>query len=232
VTVTDPHGASGTATVQVQVGTGSGANRAPTVRAAADPATGTAPLNVRFSSAGTDPDGDRLTYTWSFGDGGQAAGATANHRYTAAGTYTATVTVRDPAGLAGTATVQVTVNARGAQGGVRGESESNSLVKLSRTWNIRKVLRTGLRYRVSCESACRVTSKLRLGDRTIGSASAKRVKAGKTRTVVVRINKRLRGSFVDAMRRADVRRVSATLVTKIRMSGETETIRRKVTLKR
>ncbi len=232
VTVSDEHGATGTATVQIVVGTPGTANRAPTVRAAADPASGRAPLNVRFSSAGSDPDGDQLTYSWSFGDGGQAAGATATHRYATAGTYTATVTARDPAGLTGTATVTVTVNPRTAQGGVQGQSTSSALVKLTRTWNVRKVLRSGLRYRVSCKAACRVTSKLRLGKRTIGSASAKRVKAGKSRTIVVRISKRLRGNFVDAMRKADVRRIRASLITKVSSGGKTTTISRKVTLKR
>ena len=232
VTVRDEHGATGTATVQIQVGTPAGANRAPTVSAAANPATGTAPLNVRFTSAGSDPDGDQLTYSWSFGDGGQAAGGAVNHRYTTPGTYTATVTARDPAGLTGTATVTVTVNPRGGQAGLQGQSTSNSLVTLTRTWNVRKVLSSGLRYRVSCKAACRVTSKLRLGKRTIGSASAKRVKAGKSRTIVVRISKRLRGNFVDAMRKADVRRVRASLITKIRSGGKTTTISRRVTLKR
>ena len=51
---------------------------------------------------------------WAFGDGGQAAGTEATHTYTTPGTYTATVTVSDPRGASGTATVQVVVTA--AQG--------------------------------------------------------------------------------------------------------------------
>ena len=85
-------------------------NQAPTVTAAADPRSGTAPLTVEFSSHAVDADGDDLLVTWAFGDGGQAAGAEATHTYTAAGTYTATVTAMDPSGAAGTATVQIVVS--------------------------------------------------------------------------------------------------------------------------
>jgi PKD repeat protein len=80
------------------------------VRAAADPGSGDAPLDVRFSAEGTDPDGDSLVYEWDFGDGGRAFGAQATHRYATAGEYDATVTVTDPDGATGTATVHVTVS--------------------------------------------------------------------------------------------------------------------------
>ena len=85
-------------------------NRPPTVRAAADPGSGDAPLDVRFSAEGSDPDGDTLRYEWDFGDGGSAFGAQATHRYAAPGDYEATVTVTDPDGETGVATVQVTVS--------------------------------------------------------------------------------------------------------------------------
>ena len=107
VTVTDPGGATGTAEVEVIVI--DPPNRPPTVRAAADPGSGDAPLDVRFSAEGSDPDGDTLGYEWDFGDGGRAFGAQATHRYAAPGDYEAVVTVTDPDGAAGTATVQVTV---------------------------------------------------------------------------------------------------------------------------
>ena len=61
----------------------------------------------RFSSAGTtDPDGDALTYAWDFGDGGTSTAANPTHTYTKNGTYTATLTVKDPTGRTGTASVQ------------------------------------------------------------------------------------------------------------------------------
>ncbi|WP_433344038.1 RICIN domain-containing protein [Micromonospora sp. CA-111912] len=88
---------------------GSG-NRAPTARAGADRTSGVAPLAVSFSSAGsTDPDGGALTYAWAFGDGTTSTAANPAKTYTANGTYTATLTVRDPQGATGSAGVTITV---------------------------------------------------------------------------------------------------------------------------
>jgi len=87
-----------------------GANRAPTAVAGADRTSGAAPLAVTFSSAGsTDPEGGALTYSWAFGDGTSSTAANPSKTYTANGTYTATLTVRDAGGLTGTASVRVTV---------------------------------------------------------------------------------------------------------------------------
>ena len=86
----------------------------PTAQAAGTPATGIAPLTVAFSSAGSaDPDGDPLTYSWSFGDG-SAVSTLANPSHTyAAGTYTAVLTVSDGRGGTATANVPITVNPAG-----------------------------------------------------------------------------------------------------------------------
>ena len=75
-------------------------NRAPTARLTASPGSGSVPLTVSFDgSASTDPDaGDTLTYIWNFGDGSSTqttSSATTSHTYTTAGTFTATLTVRD-----------------------------------------------------------------------------------------------------------------------------------------
>ena len=108
VTVKDSKGAAGTATVQIVVNNPPG-NVAPTVEAAGDPTAGKPPLAVQFSATGTDPDGDALTYSWDFGDGGKSLLQNPSHTYTTAGTYTATVTVSDGRGGTATDTVVVTV---------------------------------------------------------------------------------------------------------------------------
>ncbi|MGW0775639.1 ThuA domain-containing protein [Streptomyces sp. NPDC002835] len=84
--------------------------RSPVAEAAADKTSGQALLRVAFSSAGTtDADGDALTYSWDFGDGSTSTEANPVHKYTENGTYTATVTAKDPTGRTGSASVHVVV---------------------------------------------------------------------------------------------------------------------------
>lgn len=82
-------------------------NRPPTATAAVAPTTGPAPLDVHFTADGTDPDGDPLSYHWSFGTGAGADAAHATFRYESPGTYTASVSVSD--GRGGTAVHHVPV---------------------------------------------------------------------------------------------------------------------------
>lgn len=84
--------------------------RSPVAEAAANKTSGKAPLRVAFSSAGTtDGDGDALTYAWDFGDGGKSTEADPTYTYRKNGTYTATVTAKDPTGRTGSASVHVVV---------------------------------------------------------------------------------------------------------------------------
>src|SRR6266571_810971 len=74
------------------------------------PAVGPAPLaaisdvgqtqvgqNISLYAEGNNNSND-LTYSWKFGDGATASGASVNHVYAAAGSYTLTLTVSSPRG--------------------------------------------------------------------------------------------------------------------------------------
>jgi PKD repeat protein len=87
-------------------------NHAPTANAAG-PYSVQAGVPLAVSGTGSDTDaGDSLSFSWSFGDGSPPVDQRqTTHTYTTAGTYTATLTVRDGKGGAATSTAQVTVAA-------------------------------------------------------------------------------------------------------------------------
>ncbi len=67
-------------------------------------------MDVAVADDGSsDADGTIVSYDWSFGDGGVASGTTATHSYTAVGTYTITLTVKDNDGLTGSASASVEI---------------------------------------------------------------------------------------------------------------------------
>jgi glucose/arabinose dehydrogenase len=71
-------------------------NQPPTAVASATPTNGLPTLNVSFSSAGTfDPEGDTLTYSWTFGDGATSNLPNPVHPYVTKGQFTARLTVSD-----------------------------------------------------------------------------------------------------------------------------------------
>lgn len=87
-------------------------NTAPTAAISATPTSGTVPLTVSFSGAGSsDPDGSIAGWEWTFGDGTSATGVTTSHVYGTAGTYTTQLRVTDNGGLSATSAVTVTVGA-------------------------------------------------------------------------------------------------------------------------
>lgn len=70
-------------------------NRAP-VASAGGPYSGLVGTLIPMSGSGSsDPDGDALTYAWTFGDGVDGAGVSVSHAYGAAGHYMVQLTVSD-----------------------------------------------------------------------------------------------------------------------------------------
>ena len=107
--------------------------KAPTAKLSVAPSTGTAPVQVSADASGsTDPQGQTLSYAFDFGDGtttGTQAAATANHTYTAAGSYTVKVTVKNTAGLTDSTTQTATVQAAPGYVGQIGTASATTATK-------------------------------------------------------------------------------------------------------
>ncbi|MEY9836644.1 PKD domain-containing protein [Streptacidiphilus sp. EB103A] len=110
LTVTDSASPAHTATSTVALNVSAVGNPL-AASASATPTSGQVPLNVSFTGTATGGT-PAYSYSWNFGDG-SAAGTTQNptHTYSAAGTYTATLTVTDSAAPAKTASSTVTITA-------------------------------------------------------------------------------------------------------------------------
>ena len=224
VTATDEHGATGTAVVQVVVGNPAG-NQAPTVQIAADPPSGTAPLQVRFSSAGSDPDGDALMYVWEFGDGGSAGGPSVTHTYTQPGTYIAKVTVTDAHGATGSASMSVVVSAPAAPRTVAGMGRqvAGAVESVRVPKSVARFRRDGVRLTLTCTGSTSGTASLQvtrgvakrlgLARRTLVSRNLRCV-TGRTVTV------RLKPSRAAARRLAARRTRTLKVTLRVAVKGE------------
>jgi PKD domain/RTX calcium-binding nonapeptide repeat (4 copies)/WD40-like Beta Propeller Repeat len=101
----------------------------PTAAFTATPTSGNAPLAVSFDGSASAPNATIVSYSWVFGDGQSGSGAQISHTYTAAGTFTATLTVTDNVGATGQSSQTITVT-RGAGGGactITGNARGNRL---------------------------------------------------------------------------------------------------------
>jgi chitodextrinase len=88
LTVDDGKGATASASTTATISAPPPVNRAP-VAMAGGPYKGQTGASVGFDgSKSGDPDGDALTYSWNFGDGGTGTGASPAHVYKTAGTFT------------------------------------------------------------------------------------------------------------------------------------------------
>jgi len=235
VTVTDAGGMTANDTVAITVGNPP-ANQAPTVIAAADPQGTTAPLKVAFSAVGSDPDGDALSYTWSFGDGGQAGGAKVSHTFAQAGSYTVTVTARDAHGSTGTAELTVVVAARQQGAGAPPTAPggaAKSAVTVAST-SIGAFSRRGVKVTVACASSWRATARLRVSKRmakrlglTRRALAARTLSCVGGRTVAVRVRPSSR--VRRAIRASRARSLSLTL--RLAVPGG-DAVQRRITLRR
>lgn len=83
---------------------------APVVNATLSPTSGFSPLTVTATASSSfDPDGDPVTFLWTFGDGGTAHHADTTYTYTTQGSYLATAVVNDGHGGTGIKSFQVVV---------------------------------------------------------------------------------------------------------------------------
>ena len=142
LTATDGRGGSDEVSITITVSENN--ENAPVAAVAATPLSGTAPLTVNFDAgASTDPDGDPLSYAWSFGDGGSATGEATSHTYTSPGSYTAVVTVSDGTGLSDQVSVEITVTPGETGGCDFGTPLTSGLPTISKSHNYIHVIGTG-----------------------------------------------------------------------------------------
>ena len=123
LTGTDNKGAVDEASTTIVVGGGGSTNQPPTASFTASPTSGTAPLSVSFNSSGSsDPDGNIVSRSWSFGDGTNGSGSSPSHTYSDAGSYTVRLTVTDDDGATDTSSRTISVSSNGGGSGSGGGS--------------------------------------------------------------------------------------------------------------
>jgi PKD domain len=187
---------------------------------------------VRFTSAANDPEGKAVLTVWDFGDGGKGAGPSISHTYRTPGTYTATVTVRDPGGATASASLQITVSGTAPlavpeQGEVAGEAEERrASLRAPRSQRLGRAAR----LRVACPERCVVRAVLRHDGKRIGTSKSVRIRADRGRTLTIRLSRKVRRELRAAMRRSGS--VEVTAVLSVRTADGRSTIRREVRLRR
>lgn len=84
-----------------------------------------------FSVTATEPEGDPLTYAWSFGDGQSGSGASVSHAYSAPGTYNVVVVVSDGQGASIVKQLPLTIASKRARVEIAKPTKNFKSVKLT-----------------------------------------------------------------------------------------------------
>lgn len=113
LTVTDTNGQTSVASTTITASPTVTPATPPTAAISSSTAAGPSPLTVTFDgSASTAAYNATITaYSWSFGDGSSATGASTAHTYATAGTYSTTLTVTDSKGLSSSISTPIVVTA-------------------------------------------------------------------------------------------------------------------------
>jgi len=129
LTVTDDDGAKDLTIQTIQVD-----QAAITASFVANPTSGESPLSVDFDASGSfDPDGQSITYAWSFGDGSTGTGVVAKHTYYTAAIYAVLLTVRNESGDEDQATVTIAVSEAATPGNAKPNAEFTSTPNVGET---------------------------------------------------------------------------------------------------
>ncbi|MDR7271150.1 PKD repeat protein, partial [Pelomonas saccharophila] len=98
--------------VEVEAWTAGGTGNQAPVANISGPTSGQVGASLSFSGAGsTDAEGPIASYAWTFGDGTSASGVSVTKSYSAAGSYTVTLTVTDAGGLTNSKSQTVVITA-------------------------------------------------------------------------------------------------------------------------
>jgi hypothetical protein len=190
--------------------------RAPNAAASAAPTTALTGQAVTFDAAGScDADGDALTYSWTFDDGGGAPGASLQRSFSAAGLHFGTVTVSDSTGRSATATAAVFVSAPPPPPQFAGVSIAKQTVRATK--------KGGVKIKVGCPAA---TAGACAGTLTLGGQKATfSIAPGAANSVTVKLSK----AKLKALRKAKRLDITATAVAHD-ANGSSKTSTGKLTL--